>query len=101
MADASTKKTKVDLLDQKVKRLFRIILRARKYQSIHNQRLKNRLFFAKELHLHELVKTMSKILRCDSPIQILNYLITENEVNKLSEMRGTARRLPTRMLNNV
>ena len=60
MADLSRKKVQKIVLDQTVKRLFRIILRARKNQSIQNQGLKN-YFFAKELHWYEEVKTFSKI----------------------------------------
>ena len=49
-----------------------------------------------ELHLFELVKTVSYVLRCGNPIQGFNELNMENEVNKFSEMRSTARRLQTR-----
>ena len=49
-------------------------------------------FFAKKLQLYELVKTVSKVLRCENLIQILNALIKENEVNKLSEVRSTAKK---------
>ena len=73
---------------------MRIIFRARKYQSIQNERLKKELFFFGEkapfMWTSELA--VSKVLRCESLIQILNALIKENEVHKFSEVRSTAKK---------
>ena len=50
--------------------------------------------------MYEIVKSWLKILKCENPIQMLNQLITDNEVNKLSEMRSIARILPTTIHKN-
>ena len=39
---------------------------------------------AKEVHFYKLVKAVSKVLRCKNPIQILNELITDKNMNKFS-----------------
>ena len=46
------------------------------------------------------MKLLSKGLRSESTIQVLIKLITDNEVNELSVMRSTARKLSTRVHKN-
>ena len=46
---------------------FRLLFSAKRRQSIDELRCKHQLFFVKEIHIYELMKLLSRVLRHEHP----------------------------------
>ena len=60
LAYASTDKTKLKLIELKIKQLIKIVCFKRRNESIEELRQKCKIYFVKELHIYELLKLLCK-----------------------------------------
>ena len=63
LAYASTDKTKLETIELKIKRLIKINCFKRRNESIEELKEKRKIYFVKELHVYELLKSLCKVLR--------------------------------------
>ena len=75
-------KSDLQKLEWRQSRIFRLLFSAKRFQSIDELRWKHKLFSVKELHIYELIKLLSRVLRHEHPSKLLNNsfheLIEEN-----------------------
>ena len=62
LAYASTDKTKLEIIELKIKRLIKFICFKRRNESIEKLRQKRKMFLLKELHIYEKLKLLCKVL---------------------------------------
>ena len=75
-------KSDLQKLEWRQSRIFRLLFSAKRFQIIGELQCKHKLFSVKELHIYELIKLLSRILRYEHPSKFLNNsfpeLIEEN-----------------------
>ena len=87
-------KSDLQKLEWRQSRIFRLLFSAKRFQSIDELRCKHKLFSVKELHIYELIKLLSRILRHEHPSKFLNNsfpeLIEENiQINERTHLVKT------------
>ena len=87
-------KSDLQKLEWRQSRIFRLLFSAKRFQSIDELRCKHKLFSVKELHIYELIKLLSRILRHEHPSKLLNNsfpeLIEENiQINERTHLVKT------------
>ena len=75
----------ISLMDSKLKKLIRIILNKRTFNSVSELRRKFNLFLAKELHLYEVLKLLIKMLRDECVVSHFKSFLNDNELNRINK----------------
>ena len=86
-------KTKLQPLEANIKQIARIIFRKRKTESTLQIREKFKMHSIKDLHIFELFKKLSEILRSECEINSLKFLITKKEIESVELKRTSSRQL--------
>ena len=93
-------KTSLMQLEKQQKYLLRIIFGLRKHQSTSDIRNKFKIPLVRELHLYELLKLLSKILRREHVDSNVNNYITEDEIASFFDPSIRTKLLKTKCLIN-
>ena len=64
-------------LEWRQSRIFCLLFSAKRFQSIDELRCKHKLFSVKELHIYELIKLLSIVVRHEHPSKLLNNSFPE------------------------
>ena len=86
-------KTTLQPLEAKIKQIARIMFKKRKTESTLQNREKNKMHSIKDLHIFELFKKLTEILRSECEINSLKFLITEKEIESVELKRTQSRQL--------
>ena len=89
----TSSKTKLQPLEAKVKQTARIIFKKRKTESTLQNREKYKMHSIKDLHIFELFKKLTEILRSECEINSLKFLITKKEIESVELKRTSSRQL--------
>ena len=88
----TSSKTTLQPLEAKVKQIARIIFKKRKTESTLQNREKYKMHSIKDLHIFELFKKLTEILRSECEINSLKF-ITKKEIESVELKRTSSRQL--------
>ena len=80
-------------LNLTINRLSRFLKFKKIYESIAATRRKLLIYIISKLHLHEILKTATKIIRCENSVSCLESLISKDEFHKITNGRTRLRKL--------
>ena len=86
-------KTTLQPLEAKIKQIARIMFKKRKTESTLQNREKYKMHSIKDLHIFELFKKLTEILRLQCEINSLKFLITKKEIESVELKRTSSRQL--------
>ena len=89
----TSSKTTFQPLEAKIKQIDRIMFKKRKTESTLQNREKYTMHSIKDLHIFELFKKLTEILRSECEINSLKFLITKKEIESVEIKKTSSRQL--------